>query len=640
MKKNIIIGTAGHIDHGKTELIKALTGKDTDRLQEEKERGISIELGFSHLETAETREKELQLGIVDVPGHQKFVNKMLSAAAGIDLALIVVAADEGVMPQTREHLSILDLVGVKKAIIVITKIDLVKKEWLDLIEEDIKEQFADSFAKNSEIVKVSSISKEGIKVLKNIIVSTAFQIEKNTENKISYFPIDRVFTLKGQGTVVTGTLFKGELNQDQEVMLYPSGKKMKIKSLESHQKQERKVSSGSRVGINISGLDKNEISKGDVIAEEDSLIKSEFFEAKLKIIRDLNFKIKNGDRIHFHTAASEVTGTIYIYGEKEAFPGEEVFVKFKLDKEVTLFFKQKYIIRRFSPLDTIGGGSILELDPPPRRKINQDKIVERLKFINQADLLDTVDFFIKNSKNQPVNTNFLKKKSALKKEKILEIINILNEKNKIIILQEDKSFLHHKQYKKLKVQVLDILVKFHKNNRLKSGIKKEELRSRLNIELKKKELNNLLKVLLNQKIIKEEVNRIAERDFEIKLNLQEIEKKELVLKKLKHNIFSPPLRKDLILEEQVPEYLLNYLEKESLLIRLSEEMYFDNQVFGELKILLKKYFNNNKTLDLAKFRDLIKSSRKYAIPLLEKADQLQITERKGDLRYPGKNLDR
>ncbi|PTW01291.1 selenocysteine-specific translation elongation factor SelB [Halanaerobium saccharolyticum] len=638
MDNNIIVGTAGHIDHGKTTLIKALTGEDTDRLLEEKERGISIELGFTHLQNEETDLLNLNLGIVDVPGHQKFVNKMLAAAGGIDLALIVVAADEGVMPQTKEHLSILELMGAEKAIIVISKKDLVDYEWLELVKLDILDQFENTFAENAEMITVSAVNGEGIAELKTKIIELASNTKVSSNSEIPYYPIDRVFSLKGQGTVVTGTLFKGELFEGQELELYPSAKKLKIKSMESHQKKLKKVSSGSRVGINLNYPDKNEIKRGDVISTADSLISTNFLEAKLKVLNSINFKIENGDRIHFHTGTTEVMGTINLYGEQVAFPGDEIFIKIKLDHKISPYYRQKFVIRRFSPLDTIGGGEILEIDPPPRRKINPEKLIAHLNLLEEADLKTALELFIKNKTGSAAELIQLKKKTALKIEKILELLSDLKEENKIFELKNDSSFIHTDNFKKVEKDIKEIVNDYHQQHRLEAGITREEIRSRLDFDLTKKELDQVLEILTTGKLLQEKDSLITASNFRVQLTEKEKKQKQFILDKINSNYFSPPTRKELLAENENLEAVINYLEDNSEIVRLDQELYFDKDIFSKLQKLLRKYFRENESIELAEFRDLINSSRRYALVLLEKCDQLQLTLRRGDLRYPGKNL--
>ena len=637
MKKNIIIGTAGHIDHGKSTLIKSLTGDDTDRLSEEKERGISIELGFSHLKNERTENENLNLGIVDVPGHQKFVNKMLSAAGGIDLALIVVSAEEGVMPQTKEHLAILDLLEAEKAVIAVNKIDLVSEEWLQIIEEDIKEQFADTFAADAEIIRVTALNNMGVDNLKNRLISEAAKINKISNGELPYLPIDRVFSLSGKGTIVTGTLMRGKLESGKNMMIYPQNKELKINSLENHERKTASLNSGSRVGASIKGLEKSEINTGDIIAEKDSLLTAKFYEGELKLLKDLSFTVKNGERIHFHTAAAEKIATIYIYGKDELLPGEKAYIKIKLDAELSLFYGQKFVLRRFSPVETIGGGELLEIDPSPRRKEDNNSIIKKLRSLKTSDLKTALLEFITQKQNTSVKIDYLKAKTAVKKLKLLELINELIKEKKIIELEANKSFIDYNSFYALKEETLKILNSYHQKYHLRSGIKKEELRSQLNFQLNKKEMNRVIEILKSQNELREQNNLISAADFKIKLTKNEEKIREKIIKEFKNNLFAPPPREKII-EKYQKEELLIYLEANNYLLRLNKELDFYKDVFSEIKKLLRNYFKNNSKIKLAEFRDLIGSSRRYALPLLEKADELNITERQGNKRFPGSEL--
>lgn len=638
MFKNIIIGAAGHIDHGKSSLVQALTGKEVDRLASEKERGISIELSFLQLENNLTKKNELNLAVIDVPGHKKFVNKMLAAAGGIDLALIVVAADEGVMPQTKEHLAILDLLAAKEAVIAVNKVDLIDDpEWLELVEADIREQFASTFAADAELIRVSAKNNSGVEKLKSLLIKKSASIPKTDKNKLPYFPVDRVFSLKGQGTIVTGTLLQGKLENEVEMEVYPEQKELRINSMENHKNKLKKIGAGSRVGLNIKELSKSEIKTGDIIAAKNSLISTCFFETDLVLLESLKHSLKNGDRVHFHTAAAERTAVVHIYDRDELYPGEKAFVKFKLNKNLALFYKQKFVIRGFSPLKTIGGGQILDIDPPPRRKTKKGEINNHLSRLKKANLEQAVAEFILAEKNLVHTLKNLIKKTAVKKNRIMEIVDRLDQKNKIIELEPEKTYLHQTNYLKLKKEILEIIAAYHQKNHLYFGIKKEELRSRLNYNLNKNQLSAIIEILKEDKLIKEKENLISKFGRKIKLNKKEIEIKNEILAELKEKLFKPPTRAKLI-EKYEAEELLDYLEAQNYLLRLTKDLYFHADIFIKIKSVLKNYFKNEEKLRLAKFRDLIDSSRRYALPLLEKSDQLKLTKRKGELRSAGYKL--
>src|SRR6056297_1099275 len=430
-EKNIIIGTAGHIDHGKTTLIKALTGADTDRLKQEKERGISIELGFTSFELS----NQNQVGIIDVPGHEKFIKNMLAGAAGVDLALLVVAADEGMMPQSKEHLAILDLLDVKHGVVALTKIDKVDEEWKKLVIEDTREKLAGSFLEGAAIIPVSAVEKKGIADLKTEINTIVDKISSKETESNTYFPIDRVFTLKGFGTIVTGTLFRGVIEVEDELELYPESKKLRVRSLQVHNDQVQKVYPGQRVGINLSGIDKDELQRGDVLAKVDSLFKTKYFEANLKMLEDLSFVLKNGDQIRFHIGSKEIIGRVYLYDKKELFPGEEAYVQFSLEEEIAAYLGEKFVIRRYSPMNLIGGGKVIIVDPPPRKR-NEQQVTEILKEIEAGDWKKRIEIFINSKKFESASREYLLKKSSLQENELIKILQDLKEDQRIIRLKK------------------------------------------------------------------------------------------------------------------------------------------------------------------------------------------------------------
>ena len=336
MAKNLIIGTAGHIDHGKTTLIGALTGEDTDRLEEEKERGISIELGFSELDY----DDGVQLGIIDVPGHEKFIKNMLAGAGGVDIALLVISADEGVMAQTREHLAILDLLNIKRGIVALTKIDKVEDEWLELVIEDTKDKLEGTFLEGEEIVPVSGVENTGIDELKEKIHKIALDIEEKDLDDNVYYPIDRVFTLSGHGTVITGTLVSGKISVEDKLTIYPQKKEVRVRSLQVHNEQASEVTPGHRVGINVVGVDKEEIDRGDVLATSNSLESTDFIDGRIKLLEDSPMILNHGDRIRFHIGAREVIGRVYMIEKEQLLPGENGLVQFRLEEDIVGRYKE------------------------------------------------------------------------------------------------------------------------------------------------------------------------------------------------------------------------------------------------------------------------------------------------------------
>jgi selenocysteine-specific elongation factor len=634
--KNIIIGTAGHIDHGKTTLIKALTGADTDRLKEEKERGISIELGFTSFKLS----NQNQVGIIDVPGHEKFIKNMLAGAAGVDLAILVVAADEGMMPQSKEHLAILDLLGVKHGVVALTKTDKVDTEWQELVQEDTREKLAGSFLEKAEIIPISGVEKKGIEALKAELNKIIGKISaKKTENN-SYFPIDRVFTLKGFGTIVTGTLFKGVIEVEDELELYPQSKKIRVRSLQVHNDQVQKVYPGQRVGINLSGIDKDELQRGDVLAKVNSLFKTKYFEAKLKMLKDLNFVLKNGDRIRFHIGAKEIIGRVYIYDKKELFPGEEAYVQFRLEEEIAAFLGEKFVIRRYSPMNLIGGGRIIIVDPPPRKR-NEQQITEILKEIEAGDWKKRIEIFINSKKFESASMEYLLKKSSLQQTELNNTLQKLEESGKIICLKKGNNslWIHIDKLAEVEEQILEFITSYHQNNHLEPGISKEELRSKIKFNFDNQEFNQIIKILLAKDLIKENENAVALFDFEISFLEAEKELKNKIIVEFKSNLYSPPslaeLKADLEIDGRQEEKfnsIINYLILQEIIIRLNNEILIHSQAVSGSRKMLKDYLEENLEIELGEFRDLIDSSRKYALVLLKKFEKERLIKKNGDKR--------
>lgn len=635
-EKNIIIGTAGHIDHGKTTLIKALTGADTDRLKQEKERGISIELGFTSFELSDQN----QVGIIDVPGHEKFIKNMLAGAAGVDLALLVVAADEGMMPQSKEHLAILDLLGVEYGVVALTKTDKVDTEWKELVKEDTREKLAGSFLEEAAIIPVSAVKSEGISNLKSEINRIVEKISvKGTENNI-YFPIDRVFTLKGFGTIVTGTLFRGVIEVEDELELYPQSKKIRVRSLQVHNNQVQKVYPGQRVGINLSGIDKDELQRGDVLAKVNSLFKTKYFEANLKMLEDLSFVLKNGDQIRFHIGAKEIIGRVYLYDKKELFPGEEAYVQFSLEEEIAAYLGEKFVIRRYSPMNLIGGGKVIIVDPPPRKR-NDLEVSKLLNRIETGDWSERIEIFINSKKFESASVEYLLKKSSLQEDELINILQDLKGKKKIICLKKGSNslWIHRDRFKEVEKQIVDCIACYHENNHLEAGISKEELRSKINFNFGNQEFNQIIKILAANDLIKENENAVALFDFTITFIEAEKELKNKIIAEFISDLYSPPALSELKdklnisnQEEEKFNSIINYLIREKIIIRLNHEILIHNDAVEGSKKLLEDYLNKNQKIELGEFRDLIESSRKYALALLKKFEKDRFIKKNGDQR--------
>ena len=632
MAKNLIIGTAGHIDHGKTTLIGALTGEDTDRLKEEKERGISIELGFSELDY----EDGVQLGIIDVPGHEKFIKNMLAGAGGVDIALLVISADEGFMAQTREHLAILDLLNIKRGVVALTKTDKVDKEWLELVIEDTKDKLKGTFLEGEEIIPVSGLKKEGIDKLKKKIHDIALSIEDKDPADNVYYPIDRVFTLSGHGTVITGTLVSGKISVEDELTIYPQQKEVRVRSLQVHNEMVSEVGPGHRVGINVAGVDKDEIDRGDVLATSDSLEVTDFIDGRLNILKDSPMILNHGDRIRFHIGAREVLGRVYMIEKEQLLPGDGGLVQFRLEENIVGRYKENFVIRRYSPMTTIGGGVIIDNNPPYRKKLDKEA-VEELKIKENGTKKERIALELNLENDYSLNKKEIAKRTNISLENIENLIYEMVNEGEIIEFNAAniKTYLHKNTYNNLKEEILDLLEEFHQNYSLRPGYPKEELRKTISLNLSKKEFDYLLSQLKNSKKINLKGSKIALKDFEIDYSPEEKEIKNKIIEIFKDN-FMPPTKDDLEDEinndkEKILE-VFQSLTNEDLIIKIAHNIYFHKETIDKAEKLLKNYLSEKETIELSEFRDLLNSSRKYALPLLEYFDQKDFLIRKGDKR--------
>jgi len=482
MKNNYIIGTAGHIDHGKTTLIKALTGNETDKLKEEKERGISINLGFTALDLSNGE----RAGIIDVPGHENFIKNMMAGVVGIDIILLVIAADDGVMPQTIEHAQILHYMGVDNAIIVISKKNMVTEDMLDLVKADIEMSFKDTILEDAPIIAVDSVSGENIDQLKTLIEEKILTTEKKEDSKSMRMNIDRSFTLKGIGTIITGTLTEGEIYKDHEYMLYPSGKKVKIRSIENHDVPIEVAHKGQRIALNLSNISSNEIERGDIIAQNDSLIRVKNVQTKLSLSKFDDIEIEHWTRVRFFHGTKEVLARAVPLDQKEIKANQTALCEFRLEENIFVKRGDKFVIRSYSPVKTIGGGEIIDTNSQ-NHTVNSTDYVSYLKnkeeFTEIDEIIDFLDTF---KTEEEIYTHMGIEKSALEEDLKQMVAN-----NDIQILGE--SYIASQSLEKIATDISQIVKDYHKENPLDEGISKEELRQKLDLKLDSKDFEAMTK---------------------------------------------------------------------------------------------------------------------------------------------------
>ena len=616
MKNNYIIGTAGHIDHGKTTLIRALTGNETDNLKEEKERGISINLGFTALELSNGE----KAGIIDVPGHENFVKNMMAGVVGIDIILLVIAADDGVMPQTIEHAQILHYMGVDNAIIVITKKNMVTPEMVDLVKADIEMSFADTVLEDAPIIAVDSVAGENIDQLKVLIEEKILNTQKQEDSKSMRMNIDRSFTLQGIGTIITGTLTEGEIHKDGEYMLYPSGKKVKVRSIENHDIPIDIAHKGQRIALNLANISSNEIERGDIIAQNDSLIRVKNVQTKLSLSKFDDIEIEHWTRVRFFHGTKEVLARAVPLDKKEIKSNESALCEFRLEEEIYVKRGDKFVIRSYSPVKTIGGGEIIDTNEQ-NHTVNSKDYVDYLKNKEEFSEIDEISDFLDEFKSQDeIYTHMGIEKSALDQD-----LKQMAANNDIQIIGE--SYIASKNLEKIASDISELVKDYHKNNPLDEGISKEELRQKLDLKLETKDFEAMLKNKILTKHIMLQKGFVKDKNFAISLANDQKRIDEL-MGQIRAN--EPKLSKESEIFDKKDKDLLAFLLKNDL-VKI-DEFVIRNEYYTKLVNMVKEYFKDNDKLEAKEFRDLSGLSRNQAIVILEYLDRKNITKRVEDYR--------
>ena len=615
--KNVIIGTAGHIDHGKTTLIKALTGRETDTLEEEKRRGISINLGFTYFDLPSNK----RAGIVDVPGHEKFIKNMLAGAAGIDIVLFVVAGDEGVMPQTIEHLDILSFLNVKKGIIVLTKCDVVDNEFIELVKDDIREKTKGTFLDNAEIVEVDSISRNGID---NLVK----KIDDMSENSPARLNIDRVFSVKGFGTVVTGTLLEGKISIDDDLVIYPNNLKTKIRSIQVHGQSVETAYAGQRTAINISNIKVEELKRGDVLAAPNSLEESMMLDVKLSLVKHTNKNLKHWDRLRLYHGAREILCRVVPLDKEITKSGESCYAQLRLEESIVAKKLDNFVLRNYSPLETIGGGIIIDTKPKKHKKFDEN-VISSLKIKEKGELEDILEQYLKNNLKSYKTLKDIMSYTGENEELVINAIDKLIKENKVVNI--NNIYVHTNQYENLKKLIVELLTTYHKKYRLRSGVLKEEVRSKVESKFKTKEMDILLEKLQNEKVIKINENLVSIYDFEVVLNDKQKEIKDNIQKKLKLPEVLTILNIKDICENKYYEEVLEYMIGKDI-EKLDDTYIMDKEIYEEIKINLIKYLEEFGEITLGQYRDMLNSSRKNCMIILENFDRNKITKRDDNKR--------
>ena len=627
---NIIIGTAGHVDHGKTSLIKALTGIDTDRLEEEKKRGITIDLGFAHLPLENGR----IAGIVDVPGHEKFIANMLAGAGGIDLALLVVAADDGVMPQTREHLGILRLLGISSGVIAITKADLVEPDWIELVREDIQELVAGSFLEGAAILPVCAHTGDGIEKLREAISRIAEKFEDGKAQGAFRLPVDRVFSVEGFGTVVTGTLVEGSLSKGDEVEVYPGGMKVKVRGLQVHARDMATAQAGCRVAVNLAGIGRDEIGRGDVIAAPDSMTHSMMLDVRLSILPDSERVIENGSRLHFYHGCRVALCKLVLLDSDKLSPGQEGFAQLRFTERMSAKKNDRFVLRFYSPLETVGGGVILDPAPARRRRHNE-KVLSALSIRESGSIPENLLQAIAEGSPRLAPISDVKRLLGLASHVFEEELAALIRGGEVLMVGEkiaiDDGF-------RLKTQnrLVEILSTYHNENPLQQGMRREELRGRLLPGREPAAAEKLLGIFAKMGIFNLDGQVATLAGFEPKGNENEQKLAEKVENLFRQAGHTPPGLDEVYNsfpgQRGGAKKVLEALLARGTLVAVSPQIYFHSEVYAQAKVEVTEFIGQNGEITLAEARHLFGSSRKFALSLLEHFDRHGITKKVGDSR--------
>src|SRR4051812_2806879 len=629
--KSIIIGTAGHIDHGKTALVKALTGIDADRLEEEKRRGITIDLGFAHLELAAPSGEKIRLGFIDVPGHERFVRNMLAGVGGIDLVLMVIAADESIKPQTREHFEICRLLSIPRGITVITKADLVDEDTLSVARMEIEDFVRGSFldVSRSPVVAVSALKGTGLDELKREIVRLAADVPARDTEALFRLPIDRVFTMKGFGAVVTGTLIAGKVKKEEEVEVFPGRKRARVRGVQVHGSAAEQAIAGQRTALNLAGVQMEELARGMTLAAPGVFEPTQKFDVQISLLKDAK-PLKNRARVHFHAFTSETIAEVALRGVTELKPGASAFAQLRTAEPLLLLPGDRAILRQFSPVITIGGGVVLDAFPLSRQK--QDAAQRFLQTLSSGNRQDILLARIARRGHEGLSVAAAVREAGLKQSVLQPVIASLVQQKQII--QVGDFLLANDAMQKTRDKLIAALEAFHKANPLVGGISKEELREKL--DLHQTVLEALLAQLTRDKkaeVAGEQV-RLAGRGVELKD--EEAKAKAQIEKAFADAGLKVPLMKEVLdklpVDKARAQKLVTLLLRDRVLIKLADDLVFHHTALQGLRQLMATQKAKTPKIDVPTFKDLIGVTRKYAIPLLEYLDQQRITRRVGDKR--------
>ena len=628
--KNIIIGTAGHIDHGKTTLIKALTGRNTDRWEEEQRRGITIDLGFTYFDLPGGD----RAGIIDVPGHEKFINNMVAGVVGMDLVLLVIAADEGIMPQTREHVDILHLLGIEKSIIVLNKCDLVDEEWLELVEEEVREELAGTFLEHAPVAKVSAATGQGLEELIQIIEKmTEDDLMPKDIHTIPRLPVDRVFTLSGFGTIITGTLVSGTIHKEDTLEMYPVGKECKIRSIQVHGTDRDVCYAGQRVAINLSNVKKKEIARGCVLAPKNSMKNTDLLDVKLNVLDSSMRVLTNHSRLHFFTGTSEILCRAVLLDKEEIGPGESGYVQLRLEEEIAVRRGDKFVVRFYSPMETIGGGVILEPNPGVKKRFHQD-VIDELKRKESGSVADVIELHIREHGKTLITLAELAKMTALSEQEIKEAAAELKSQGQIeeFQLKKDTWFWHADSRRAATEEILAALTAYETKYPYRYGMKKAEVQGIYFQKIRPNLFDRIIEFLEEEGCVKREGEFLCTPDYQVRKDGVFDQVSSVLLDTFKKARFDFVRYSEISLpkvERETGDDILNILLVEGSVVKVTEDMYTLKDYMEEARLAISAHLADDPVITIAQVRDMFQTSRKSAKPILEYMDSIKVTKKTG-----------
>ncbi len=636
-RRQYIIGMAGHIDHGKTALIQALTGINTDRLKEEQERGITINLGFAHFSDHVT--------IIDVPGHERLIKNMVAGVSTIDMVLFVVAADDGIMPQTREHFDIIKLLGIPRGIFVITKIDLVEAEWVDLVEEEIRNLVRGSLLEDAPILRASAVNGDGVETVRQAIIRMLEAVPERRDDGIFRLPIDRVFTKAGFGTIVTGSVLSGSARVGDELEVIPLQKKVRVRGIQSHDRSVEEVTASFRAAINLAGVEAGELERGEVLCTPDYFRPVEMFNARVVVLPDSPIPLKNQMRLRIHLHTAETFARILLPENRFLSPGEETYAQLRLEKPIYACYRDRFIIRQFSPQVTLGGGMVLEVNPPKYRKKFHRMFIEKLQMLEGENTEKRILAAFSRNSPDPLTLPKIQIKTGLTESEAQSKIEALLDAKELFLIREGKSelYLSRRQVEQALQTVVETLQRYHQEHAERNGLKSGELKTLLKSRITENVLNLILKFGVEQQKIKQVGDYYADFTFEPVRDSRLGQLMQQIETRYRASGFTPLLSKEIMEEMQIAprefQEATRLLREQGKLVFLTEELLVHSTVIERLVQEIGQFFRSHTELTVPEFKEMTGTTRKYAIPLLTYLDNQGYTRREGDVRVKGPRLD-